>query len=133
MTCFNKRNGFTLLEVIISVAALSLISVFILQMFLASSGLNERAKNTDIAITKAISEIERVKSGTSVDVGVKELSYDKNWNVLTGKNENACFLLTLTIDNASGDLYRVAVGVTDIRPGENNRVLASMETKKYAP
>lgn len=74
MSSVKTNGGFTLLEVVISIAALSLISVFILRMFLASSTLNERAKNADIALTKAISEIENLKKHKSLDEYMIDLS-----------------------------------------------------------
>jgi prepilin-type N-terminal cleavage/methylation domain-containing protein len=126
-------KGFTLLEVILSVAALSLISIFILQMFMASARLNERAKNTDIAVTKAVSGIEQLKSGQVgvLSEGNTEVYFDINWNTHSNQNGNACFVLMLTVTKESTGLYALSATVTDIRPGEDNRVLASLDAKKY--
>lgn len=93
-----KNSGFTLLEVIVSIAALSFISVFILQMFISSSNLNNRAKDSDIAMSVAISEIESLKKHSAVSGYLSEgddirettenngvitvsLYYDKAWNL----------------------------------------------------
>jgi len=57
-----NQDGFTLLEVIISIAALSVLSVFILQMFVTSSNANMRAQDIDIAVTKALAAIEPFKA-----------------------------------------------------------------------
>lgn len=57
------EEGFSLLEVIISIAALAILSIFILQMFLVSSKVNLKAKNMDYASNLCISVIEFFKSG----------------------------------------------------------------------
>lgn len=60
-------DGFTLLEVVISIAVLSIISGFILQMFIVSANANNTAKDMDLAreLSKAI--IENVKASDSYD------------------------------------------------------------------
>jgi prepilin-type N-terminal cleavage/methylation domain-containing protein len=131
-----KKNGFTLLEVIVSVAALSLLSVFILQMFMASARLNERAKNTDIAMTKAITEIERIKSATAIETlpAVHTLYFNNQWHpVSSAQRQEASFRLTLTLAGEGLGLYNVTAEVRDIRANEDNRLLTSLQTKKYFP
>jgi len=43
----SNQEGFTLVEVIISIAVLSIVSVFILQMFVTSTQLNDNARDVD--------------------------------------------------------------------------------------
>jgi|GEM_PF-1210818 len=57
-----NQDGFTLMEVVISIAALSVLSVFILQMFITSANANARAQNIDIASANAMSIMERFKT-----------------------------------------------------------------------
>ena len=57
-----NENGFSLLEVILSIGTLSILSVFILQMFLVSSRANLKAKNMDYSSNFAINIIETYKS-----------------------------------------------------------------------
>lgn len=160
-----KKNnrGFTLLEVIISIAMLSLMSLFILQMFLASSNLNDRAKDTDVAINHAITEIENLKKHTSLldyiqnDAFGNTAEYegmitiwkyfDNEWNLMELSESipnGAKYYLKINInpDEAEplqkgsityGKLYTIQVDVTDISTGENGLTLTSLKTKKYFP
>lgn len=152
-----KNDGFTLLEVIIAIAVLSIISVFILQMFMSSATLNARAKNADIAMTKAITEIESLKAYSSLsrylmdndnasgDSAMAEVNmyYDKDWNSIgTGTQTNARFHLKMSITTAStphqdtenelyGTLYDINAEVSDLSVKDNNPILTSLQTKKY--
>jgi prepilin-type N-terminal cleavage/methylation domain-containing protein len=70
------EKGFSLLEVIISIATLSIISGFILQMFIVSSQLNHRAKDLDIGASLAINSIERFKRSTASDLFDKHILFE---------------------------------------------------------
>lgn len=145
-----KNDGFTLLEVIIAIAALSACSVFILQIFMSSATLNARAKNADIALTKAISEIENFKTYESLsqyistndnasgdsDAAEMLLYYDKDWNPLgSGAQAEIRFYLKMNISSidsqAYGALYDVSTSVYDLSDKNNERQLVSLQTKKY--
>ena len=62
-TCSATQDsrGFTLVEVVIAIFALALISGFILQMFIVSSKINQKAQDIDGATMQAISIIETFK------------------------------------------------------------------------
>lgn len=64
---FKNQRGFSLLEVILSIATVSILSIFILRMFMVSSTANLKAKNMDIASNYATSFIEEFKAFKSVD------------------------------------------------------------------
>jgi prepilin-type N-terminal cleavage/methylation domain-containing protein len=131
-----KRNGgFTLLEVIISIATLSLVSVFVLQMFMASADLNGRAKKADAALTKAITEIDRVKSGVEARTGTEIIYYDKNWQALADIGGNARFVQELTIrpDAGGQGIYVIETEVWELSKEDRYFLLAELDTKKYFP
>jgi len=129
----NKR-GFTLLEVIISIATLSLISLFILQMFMASSDLNNRAKNTDAALTKAITEIEKIKGGQRPAPGTTFVYYDEKWLPTNGSG-GAAFVQEIFVspDSAGSLLYVINSKVWDYGGGEKTLLLSELQAKKYFP
>lgn len=157
------RGGFTLLEVIISVAALALLSVFILQMFITAANLNKRSQDVETAMTRASSEIEFVKSYSSLAEYLKTgaeasearytaedggsvtvtVYYGKDWETVP-EGGGALYSLVMTIapeaqtgepaENAvPGKLYSVRVIVEEILSGEKSRTLASVSAKKYFP
>lgn len=156
-----KKDGFTILEAIIAIAELSIISVFILQMFISSAALNNRAKSTDIAMTMAITEIESLKKHDSLSdylaangiastgdgamtVGIY---YDRDCNPIETGTEpaaNADFFVQIAIDADSsappgiegmpyGALYNVKVDVISMSSKEVGKTLASIQAKKYFP
>lgn len=132
-------KGFSLLEAVISIGVLSLISVFILQMFISAANLNTRAKDSDTAASKAITAIENFKKNPGFDSSITLFYYDKEWNGIDTDTASIpadaryCLRLeiTETDETAYGKLYDVAADVTEISPGENDRVLASLWSKKY--
>ena len=86
------ESGFSLLEVVISLAALTLISGFILQMFIASLYLNRKAYNLDMASNAAAQALETFK-GEDVTGGADTVTqyFDADWSQITvekpGTNE----------------------------------------------
>lgn len=66
ITCKNK-NGFTLVEMIVAIAALSLICALVLKMFLLSGDLNVRAETKQQAVLTASNIIESIKSIESIE------------------------------------------------------------------
>lgn len=154
-----KNDGFTILETMIAIATLLVVSVFILQIFLSSSSLNNRTKNTDIAVANAVTAIENIKmheslsdylvanDHASASEGTVTVTayYDKDWISIADTDAipppNADFLvrIAITADKAApaqieptdiGVLYDVTV---EIEALENNKILVSLQTKKYFP
>ena len=133
----SDERGFTLLEIILSIAVLSLVSIFILEMFMTAANLNIRAKNADSALTKVITEIDRIKGAavTAADIneGTAVNYYDKYWLPLPGFNEKACFIMELVItrDGNNSDIYTVTASVWDLKDGAKSVSLAEISAKKY--
>lgn len=106
-----RTEGFTLVEMVVSIAALSLISVFILNMFIISSQLQHEAADIDKATLMAAQTCEKLRvapepeltygdiiAGSVVSVESNgalrfTVSYDENWNV-THNSDNAKFVMT---------------------------------------
>ncbi|MDR1204801.1 MAG: prepilin-type N-terminal cleavage/methylation domain-containing protein [Peptococcaceae bacterium] len=92
-----NEKGFTLVEVMISIFALTLLSGFILEMFLTASRVNQQAQDTDAGSIRAMSVIESFKqqdspfdlerdpllAGAFVDKSGQEMNlslyYDAQW------------------------------------------------------
>jgi len=53
-----KENGFTLIEVILSIAMLSIVSVIVLRLFIVSHEVNEASHQIDLANLEAIKIME---------------------------------------------------------------------------
>lgn len=87
----NKHKGFTLIEIIISIAIISIVGLSVMQMFTTSSKVNRRAKEIDNANLKATSIIEKIKNNPDNFVKdmklEKERLLDKNGRVVTNEKE----------------------------------------------
>ena len=136
------ESGFSLLEVVISIAALTLISGFILQMFIASIYLNRKAYNLDRGVNAAAQALETFKGGHMPDDGDNLMQYfDGDWNQITVEKpdehgftlddlflpDNVAFILTM---NATEDgIYENEVYTAFDSNG--GRTAVTEQTKMY--
>jgi prepilin-type N-terminal cleavage/methylation domain-containing protein len=121
-------RGFSLLELVLAIAALALTSLFILQLFMASANRNLRASDTDMALTRAISILEGVRQADSLELfldmfpgtamiepGYMRLymRYDKDWDYVRpdAQTDGFILLMELTISDALDVIAGVADGV----------------------
>jgi len=77
------ESGFSLLEMVISIAALTLLSGFILQMFVASIHLNRRAYNLDMGSNAAVAALEAYDGADLKDGAVFTQYFDGQWERVT--------------------------------------------------
>jgi prepilin-type N-terminal cleavage/methylation domain-containing protein len=147
------QKGFTLLEIIISVAIISIVSLFILQFFIASSNANAKAQNIDIASTKAVSVIELVKSGDNFEelqklgalggmfsswhfeddngVSIITVWFGEDWEQLdVSASESARFYMDISFTKPGTDgLSGIRVAVYDLKADGGE--LVSYDALKY--
>ena len=115
---FMKRSSFfrfSLLEVIISVTAVIIAGIFIVNIFVASATANKTAHNIDMAVSLAISATENFKAGTTPD---SVTFYDEEWNRLIKIPEENGFALYADIaKNDDSEFYSIHVRVVEIHGG----------------
>lgn len=75
---FNRQRGFSLVELILSIAALSVLAGFILQMFLTAAQVNVRAEEYDQATLLCEREIETALAYNAFDP--LAIYLDKYWD-----------------------------------------------------
>jgi prepilin-type N-terminal cleavage/methylation domain-containing protein len=111
-----STGGFTLAEVVVSIAILSIISVALLQMFTVSAGTNYSAYNIDKAKDLCVGACENIKADPTSDSiflsgfyatldapGVTTFTkyYDRQWNeTATGTGEYMLQIVTTKTDYA---------------------------------
>lgn len=140
-----SSQGFTLVEVIISIAILSVCSVVALQLFVTAQNLNTTSRHSDIASVLATNTIENIKyyntttellnqltSFESAEQGfVQKVNLDENFQVLTPASsdvlKNYVLMTELTLTDQIG-LYDIQVTLTDII---ENKVLVDYLTAHY--
>ena len=140
-----NNNGFSLLEIVISVATISLVGVFIVQMFIASSTLNMRAKAVDNATAQACSIVEKFKAIAELSPVSYAEYYDKNWKKVEKDEESKKYRLNAEVyadqddkeEKEAGVIYSISVEVVEFTDGKGStngeKVIAELQTKKYLP
>lgn len=125
----SQKKGFTLVEVIISIAALGIICAVLLRLFVLSSHTNNAAKNAQKAELLATSVIESISCADTMEDGFHSLN-------LKFKPEKAEYIITeheltavIEVSKAGeypGTLYDISVVVQNAE-----KKLADISTKKY--
>lgn len=149
----NKRNfykenkGFTLVEMVISVAFLAVISIFLLQLFIAANNLSIKAHDLDKSVTISKQVVETFKTCKKpADIKTCELLknavikesenninialyYDEDWKTLdkpdNATQEKAAFLVSSVIKTpGTGTAAKDKKGIYNIK-------VQVLKTKQY--
>lgn len=78
-----------MLELIINIGIFAIISVFLLEMFLAANSLQQKAKDQGIAVTKAETIAETIKSEDSFLKAQSEFAFSKMWGTMTEEKDGS--------------------------------------------
>ncbi|MGX8795543.1 type IV pilus modification PilV family protein [Fusibacter sp. JL298sf-3] len=138
-----RKKGFSLIEIILSVAVLSILSIFVVKMFLLASTLNDRAEALDESVVlaeqllqraRAAGDIENLMADEALGRGTVagnelQLMYDQMLKT-TAQKSDAYYIAAVTIESVAGDgtAYKVAVQSTAEREERDAYVL---ESKTY--
>lgn len=144
MININNSKGFTLVEVIISIAILSVASVVALQLFITSQEMNEDSRHADIASVEATNIIETIRGcdatssmlehiqnmETSANGFTANIYLSDSFDPLQGDSPNSdgIYLLACSLNEETPGLYEVLVSVTEI---ESDKALAVYSTHHY--
>ncbi len=124
-----NNKGFTLIEIIFSVAFLSVVSVVMLSLLVASFEVENETDMMDIAIIHVSNELEVVKSMKVRDDFVSVNYYNELWKSVN--ENNAEFVITLDVkqnDSYDRGLYDINVQVLQV--SEDN-IIIDLNTKHY--
>ena len=121
-----KRGGFTLAEMIISVALLSVVSVYVVQMLVVTKNLRTRSYETDMSVRISKNIIELISSGEGVsdsndelllnmeaEDGGYTLSFDEDFKITDKKA--ALYKLSMTMDTKDG-LDNINIKINRLKP-----------------
>ena len=121
-----KRSGFTLAEMIIAVAILSVASVYVVQMLVVTKNLRTRSYETDMSVRISKNIIELISSGEGVsdsndelllnmeaEDGVYTLSFDEDFKITDKKA--ALYKLSMTMDTKDG-LDNINIKINRLKP-----------------
>ena len=122
----NKKRGFTLAEMIIAVAILSVASMYVVQMLVVTKNLRARSYEIDRSVRISKNIIELISSGESVtnskddlllkmkaENGIYILNFDEDFNI--SDENNALYKLFMTMDTKDG-LDNVNIKINRLKP-----------------
>lgn len=79
MKIINKKKGFTLIELIVSMALLSILLIFFADLFMFSVNLLGKSSKGKIGNMNAASKVELYNAGASTDVAPTSGSFSMNF------------------------------------------------------
>ncbi len=126
-----EDKGFTLIEIIFSIAFLSIVSVIMLRLLVVSYDIENKTDLVDMASINAINEIENIKaleSFTEEKSQVKKY-YDSVWSI--SDENSASFLVEVNVNRDNSfkrGLYDISVVVFELSDEEE---VLSINTKHY--
>lgn len=124
-----NKKGFTLVEVIISIAALGIICAVLLRLFVLSSHTNDAAKDTQQAELLATSVIESISCADTMEDGFNSLNLKfehKKSDYIIAEHGLTAVIEVSNAGEYPGTLYDISVVVQS-----TDKQLADISTKKY--
>jgi Tfp pilus assembly protein PilV len=122
-----NKSGFTLIEIIFSVAFLSIVCLVMISLLFKSYDLEKEIDVQDVASIKASNFIEEIKSGKT-EIKEEQMVYYDEWFSETNKSEAVYTLTARMKKNGSfGLLYDIFVNIVD----EEGDLILRLETKHY--
>ena len=128
----HNQRGFTLIEVIISIAALGIICAVLLKLFVLAGDTNRRAGDVQEAQVAVASAAETLISSDSMEDGLILLGLPVSEGSLDGRYTlvNGSFNVVLDISEAPGD-YPGELFDLNVTAVSGDRELAAIKTAKY--
>jgi len=124
-----NNKGFTLIEIIFSIAFLSVVSVVMLSLLAASFEVENETDLMDMAILKVSNEIEEIKAIEINENQVIEKQYSEYWQEVSEKE--ALYTLTAKIQqdvNYEQELYDIIIDIKEVKEGA---IIIATRTKHY--
>lgn len=123
----NKNKGFTLVEVIISIAVLSILCVIFLQLFVKANDISKKSHAIDQSIRIVSSQIESLKGYGNLSVVKK--SEEFSWMTYSVEDGSDVFKGNLTKDfikNSDDTYYQLFISLEPVK-NESDSSRASIQ------
>lgn len=127
-----NKKGFTLIEVIISIAALGIICAILLRLFVLAGDTNKRAGNIQDAQMSVTSTVELFSSAESIEEAMTALGIGASDGTADGSytfiQDDYKIIVDISEDTGGypGRLFDLSVKAVD-----DEKELASIDTSKY--
>lgn len=138
---FKKQEGFTLIEIILSIAILSVVSVVVLRLFIVSNDINADSLTSDLANNSAVNMIEDIRQYDSISqflthypwiqqndtAYLGHVYYDSTFKA-TSDISDYSLVCSLIEDYGIANLYTLQITIVE---NETKDEILSYETKHY--
>ncbi len=125
-----NRKGFTLVEIMISIAALGIVCAVLLRLFVLAGSTNDTASDAQNAQLYASSTIETIMSADTVDEGMQALGLQFSPQLNEYTHKDGDFAAVIGVTDTGGDYPSTLWQITVTVPGEHEP-LSQITTKKY--
>jgi len=127
-----NRKGFTLIEVLFSIAALGIICAVLLKLFLLAGNTNDRAADIQDAQVAVASTAETLAGAETLEDGLASLGLVPAGNCPAGQYRliRDGFTVVVTVSEESGD-YPGTLYSLSIDAEQDGKKLAGIKTAKY--
>ncbi len=129
----NNNGGFTLIEITLSIAMLSIVSIFVINLFIASNKINTRSKESDMSTILISNEFEAISTLDSLEeldekytTNKNSFSYKAVYNDTFVISSSGKYTLTIRGTKTGYNLY----DITGDFYHEDN-IIKTMTTKHY--
>lgn len=138
-----RKKGFSLIEILLSIAVFSILSVFVLQMFSTANTLNEIARELDQSVLVAESIFERIQADhlanfeEESDTSMMTVHYDEDWKRIAATELRPVYKVVVdrqeipTTDHVVSS-YQLKVIKTDPSDQVGELVLYELEMEIYS-
>ena len=123
-----NKKGFTLVEVVISIAALGIICAVLLRLFVVAGNTNNKAADAQSAQLAATSAMETLAGANTLSEGLKALGAD---GAGAGSYICSCGGYDITIDAKESGDYPGTLYEISVEAESGGKVIASIDTAKY--
>ncbi|NTV88802.1 MAG: prepilin-type N-terminal cleavage/methylation domain-containing protein [Clostridiales bacterium] len=158
MNTDKREKGFTMVEMVISVAFLAIISVFVVQFFISARNLSLKAHDIDMSVNisrEIISTFKTVENakelqGASALAKAEKLEtletmnyrsyFDEDWNKVDMSDadfgKKACFQISVVVNSPKEDeLTGISITITRMKPylleKTKGNEIYSIDAEKY--
>ena len=127
-----NRKGFTLIEVIFSIAALGIICAVLLKLFVLAGDTNKRAGDIQDAQVAVTSVVETLAGSDSMTEGLASLGIKPSDGSASGQYTlvHDTYVVVLNISQEPGD-YPGTLYALSVKAEQDGKELADIETAKY--
>lgn len=142
-----RQKGFTLAEMIVSIAVLSVVTIYLVQMFIATKNLSIKSYEIDQSVRISKNIINLVSSGANISqdsddillANMKkksednyELNLDENFEI--SKDENSMYTLNMNIDKKIKGIKNIKIQIQRLKPyilkKDNNLMILEINSSK---